>query len=194
MKNTKHLLIENAIHLFIEKGFDKVTIDDIVQESNLTKGAFYHYFKSKGDILRSYNIYTIEKNDNIKNILNSDENSYNKLLNLILYIYGNSTNNLGANLIVELIINDIKNSIDDPVTISNVPVSTGRYKNLYNAAIDIVIEGQKDGSVKNNYNPKDLINAYTGCVYSSATNWYSQKEKYNRMEELKNFFEIIFKP
>lgn len=48
-KKKQHIL-ESALKAFGEKGFQLATIDDIVTESGLSKGAIYNYFKSKEDI------------------------------------------------------------------------------------------------------------------------------------------------
>ncbi|MCQ4921709.1 TetR/AcrR family transcriptional regulator [Tissierella carlieri] len=37
--------------LFTEKGFDKTSIQDIINELQMSKGAIYHHFKSKEEIL-----------------------------------------------------------------------------------------------------------------------------------------------
>ncbi|WP_460515686.1 TetR/AcrR family transcriptional regulator [Cyclobacterium sediminis] len=39
-----------AFELFYEEGFKSSSIDRIVKASNLTKGAFYHHFKSKKEL------------------------------------------------------------------------------------------------------------------------------------------------
>lgn len=39
--------------LFIEKGYEKTTIQDIVDELGMSKGAIYHHFKSKEDIIEA---------------------------------------------------------------------------------------------------------------------------------------------
>ena len=45
-------IMEVSQRLFIEKGYDSTTIQDIVDElDGLTKGAIYHHFKSKEDIM-----------------------------------------------------------------------------------------------------------------------------------------------
>lgn len=44
-------LLDAAERLFITKGFQITTIDDIRAELGVAKGTFYHYFKSKDDIL-----------------------------------------------------------------------------------------------------------------------------------------------
>ena len=194
MKKNKYSLIETAIKLFKEKGYNNVTVDDIANECNLSKGAFYHYFKSKAEILGSYNSYTIEKNNIFTDILIKNNTAYEKLWNIIILIYGNSTDNLGPNLVKELVVYDIENSLEDPVTYINGDLSNSRYKNSFEIIHKLIEQGQAEGSIRNDFKPADLLNLFTGGVFSSATNWYSSKGNYNRHEELKTFFEIIFKP
>jgi len=50
-KERREELIDTAERLFLEKGYDRTTVNDIVDEINVAKGTFYHYFKSKAEIL-----------------------------------------------------------------------------------------------------------------------------------------------
>jgi AcrR family transcriptional regulator len=43
-------ILDAALSCFAAKGYDKTTMDDIVEEAGLTKGGIYWYFKSKRDI------------------------------------------------------------------------------------------------------------------------------------------------
>ncbi len=43
--------LEVALELFHEKGYDKTTVQEIIDNMGVSKGAFYHYFKSKEDVL-----------------------------------------------------------------------------------------------------------------------------------------------
>ncbi|UCD56344.1 MAG: TetR/AcrR family transcriptional regulator, partial [Candidatus Hydrogenedentota bacterium] len=54
----KKELVDTAERLFLEKGYDRTTVNDIVNEINVAKGTFYHYFKSKTEILGA----VVEKN------------------------------------------------------------------------------------------------------------------------------------
>lgn len=51
--NTKQLLIEKAIDLFIEHGYEVVGVRDIALAADVTTGAFYYYFKSKYDVVNT---------------------------------------------------------------------------------------------------------------------------------------------
>ena len=48
-------LLDAAVDLFAEKGFDGTSVQEIVARAEVTKGAMYHYFRSKDDLL--YAIY-----------------------------------------------------------------------------------------------------------------------------------------
>lgn len=50
-KEQKDHILNMAIRLFNEKGYDKTTLDEINKISEVSKGTFYHYFKSKEDLL-----------------------------------------------------------------------------------------------------------------------------------------------
>ncbi len=48
---TRQKILESAIELFLVYGVKKVTIDDICNNCNLTKGSFYHHFPTKDHIV-----------------------------------------------------------------------------------------------------------------------------------------------
>ena len=47
---TRHKIVRSARRLFNRHGFDVVSIDDIMADAGLTRGSFYRYFESKGDL------------------------------------------------------------------------------------------------------------------------------------------------
>jgi TetR/AcrR family transcriptional regulator, transcriptional repressor for nem operon len=47
MNESKEYIIEVALKLFLQKSFKEVTMKEIVENTGLSKGAFYHYFTSK---------------------------------------------------------------------------------------------------------------------------------------------------
>ncbi len=44
-------LLSHATKLFAKKGFDRTSVQEIVEAAGVTKGAMYHYFGSKDDLL-----------------------------------------------------------------------------------------------------------------------------------------------
>ncbi|WP_207767811.1 TetR/AcrR family transcriptional regulator [Heyndrickxia camelliae] len=51
MKQKRKELIKTAIKLFAEKGFQSTSVQDIVSNYGISKGAFYNYFSSKEELL-----------------------------------------------------------------------------------------------------------------------------------------------
>ena len=47
----KQELLDAALQLFTEKGYEGTSINDIIKKVGVTKGAFYYYFKSKEEVL-----------------------------------------------------------------------------------------------------------------------------------------------
>lgn len=49
---TEQKILDSAYKLFVERGWENTTIQDIIDDiGDLTRGAFYHHFKSKEDII-----------------------------------------------------------------------------------------------------------------------------------------------
>lgn len=52
MENTREHLIKTSLVLFLQKGYKAVTVSDILNVAGYSKGAFYHYFDSKGSLFQ----------------------------------------------------------------------------------------------------------------------------------------------
>lgn len=52
-EQTRERILEAAQSTTLEKGFAGMTIDDILEATALTKGAFFHHFKNKADLGRA---------------------------------------------------------------------------------------------------------------------------------------------
>ena len=50
-RKKREYVIEVALRLFVDKGYENVSVDDIIAATNTSKGTFYHYFNSKDDII-----------------------------------------------------------------------------------------------------------------------------------------------
>ena len=50
-EETVKKILEVSYKLFLEKGYDETSIQDIIDEIGMSKGAIYHHFKSKEEIL-----------------------------------------------------------------------------------------------------------------------------------------------
>ncbi|GGG23687.1 TetR family transcriptional regulator [Lysinibacillus alkalisoli] len=51
MNARKRKVIQVALQLFLERGYVQTSIQDIIDQANISKGTFYNYFSSKDDCL-----------------------------------------------------------------------------------------------------------------------------------------------
>nr|WP_320024190.1 TetR/AcrR family transcriptional regulator [uncultured Acetobacterium sp.] len=57
----KAFILSHARTLFIDKGYDRATMDDLCQLTSMSKGNIYHHFKNKEDIyLQLLNLHITE--------------------------------------------------------------------------------------------------------------------------------------
>jgi AcrR family transcriptional regulator len=52
-KSRRDEILDSAQRFVASKGFEQMTIEDILADVGISKGAFYHYFESKGQLLEA---------------------------------------------------------------------------------------------------------------------------------------------
>ena len=55
-RNTKARIVSAAWKLFYEQGYEETTVEEIIFESETSKGSFYHYFDGKDALLSSLSV------------------------------------------------------------------------------------------------------------------------------------------
>lgn len=53
-KQARELIMDTAVGLFRQKGYDSVTVEDITKTVGVAKGTFYNFFKSKRELLMAW--------------------------------------------------------------------------------------------------------------------------------------------
>ena len=86
MKNNdrKQELLKIAYNMFLSKGYDNTSIDDIINEAKIAKGTYYYYFESKEETLEE--VINMMINDEItsaKEILEKPISIPEKLVGII---------------------------------------------------------------------------------------------------------------
>ena len=65
-RNTKGRIISAAWKLFYDQGYEETTIEDIIFESQTSRGSFYHYFNGKSDLMGTLAYVFDEKYEELK--------------------------------------------------------------------------------------------------------------------------------
>ena len=79
-RNTKGRIVSAAWKLFYEQGYDNTTVEDIIFESETSKGSFYHYFEGKDALLGSLSMIFDEKYEELRQEMDPDMHAVDKLI------------------------------------------------------------------------------------------------------------------
>lgn len=89
MFERKQLVINKAHQLFIEKGFQSTSVQDILDASGISKGTFYNYFPSKSELFKAVlisiqNRHEVKRNELLIGENRSDMEIFIKQLDIIM--------------------------------------------------------------------------------------------------------------
>lgn len=161
---TRNRIYNTAFELITRYGFDNVTVDEICRQSGVRKGAFYHHFKSKDDIV--VEAYKMIDEDFIRDIksLPAGTGNEDKILFTVLFQARRADSEK-----VALVRQIYKSQID---TGTSFFISGERpFSKMIHSAIDA---GQKAGEFRKEMNPDDLtrlvLSTSRGIIYDWCMN------------------------
>ncbi|WP_276936081.1 TetR/AcrR family transcriptional regulator, partial [Dielma fastidiosa] len=67
-EQTVEKILEVSLKLFSEKGYEKTTMQDIVNALGMSKGAIYHHFKSKEELVDAVSTYSFMKRNSFVDV------------------------------------------------------------------------------------------------------------------------------
>ena len=111
--NSKNLILDSALDVFVKKGYAETRMEDIVELSGLSKGAIYHHYNSKRDLFLS--LIEHWENYSFPNIFNKDldKNTASDVLRQIVKDIVNSFKNNKKVFLAELEFWSLANHDDD---------------------------------------------------------------------------------
>ena len=151
-EKTKKEILDTAIHLFRENGWDNVNIEDIVAAVGVTRGAFYHYFKSREALIIAV-IDQVFYDDNPFILASKQEglNALERLRFALATTIGSDFNDTG-------IVKELRKAISNPVIFKSELFST---LNTLSPYIEkLIVEGNEDGSMSVPY-PKQAAQSFS---------------------------------
>ena len=162
-RNTKGRIISAAWKLFYEQGYEDTTVEDIVFESETSKGSFYHYLDGKDALLGTLAYVFDEKYEELKETMSPDLDAMEKLayLNheLFAMIDGGVSMDLLARLLsTQLVTNGERHLLD--------------HKRIYYRLLRrIIAEGQESGQLSQARSVNDMVKIYALCERALLYDW-----------------------
>ncbi|MDX2853647.1 TetR/AcrR family transcriptional regulator [Streptomyces sp. PA03-3a] len=160
-------LLAEATRLFAERGYDRTSVQEIVEAAGVTKGALYHYFGSKDDLLHEI---------------------YGRVLRLQMQrleaIAGKEATPVAERLVeaaADVVVTSIGNLDDTKIFFRSmhqlspekqkaVRADRRRYHENFRALVE---EGQREGLFRQEVRPDLVVDFFFGAVHHLGT-WYRE--------------------
>lgn len=151
-RNTRGRIISAAWKLFYEQGYEETTVEDIVFESETSKGSFYHYFDGKDALLGTLANIFDEKYEQLTEVMDPSQDAMEKLVflnhELFAMIDGSVSMDLLARLLsTQLLARGEKHLLD-------------RNRTYFKLLRKIIGEGQRVGQLRTDRTVNDIVKAY----------------------------------
>jgi AcrR family transcriptional regulator len=158
-------LLAEATRLFAERGYDRTSVQEIVEAAGVTKGALYHYFGSKDDLL--HEIYA--------RVLRLQT----ERLDAIAARSGVPVRERLAEAAADVVVTSIENLDDTKIFFRSmhqlspekqqaVRAERRRYHERFRALVE---EGQRTGHFRPEARPDLVVDFFFGSVHHLGT-WY----------------------
>lgn len=142
---TESRILELSMQLFIEKGYEQTTLQDVADALGMTRGAIYHHFKNKEQMVDAVTTYMFHKAVPFESIkADTSLTALDKLKKIVLCSVSSEDQ---ANTILAL----SKTFLDNPKLVAAYLNSVKA--NAEGIFLEFITEGIKDGSVQAK-NPK----------------------------------------
>lgn len=181
---TRRYLYDCSVQLFREKGYDQVSVDEIVKKAGVAKGTFYIYFKKKSDIilemLRQYDDYY----DRIMSSLDDDLPVEKRLEEIVRGACRFTGDVIGLDLIRVLYTKQISPG-DSQSRLLNED------RALFRILSGLVREGQQQGIYRAEYDAEQVTMLILRGIRSVFFEWCSSGGELNLTEECLWFLKVF---
>lgn len=162
-RNTKGRIISAAWKLFYEQGYEDTTVEDIVFESETSKGSFYHYFDGKDALLGTLANVFDEKYEELMQVMDPNLDAMEKLVYLNHELFAMIDGSISIDLLARLLSTQLlargeKHLLD-------------RNRTYFKLLRQIINEGQKAGQLRTDRTVNEILKAYAMWERALMYDW-----------------------
>ena len=162
-RNTKGAIISAAWKLFYEQGYDNTTVEDIVFESETSKGSFYHYFDGKDALLGTLAYVFDEKYEQLMQTMPADMDAVDALIYLNRELFTMIEDSISIDLLARLLSTQLlargeKHLLD-------------RSRYYFRLLRQIISNGQKNGQLRGDMSGNEILKAYAMWERALMYDW-----------------------
>ena len=186
-KTRKDRIMDAALRIFAEKGFQNATITEISKEAGVSEATIYEYFGTKEDLLfaipEKISKETSDATSKVIPFIKDVEGKMRAILLSYVQLY-QSNPNYSALVLLQLMSNK---------RFRKTPAHAAIRRSAHRL-LDCIKEGVADGTFKKNSNPYLIRSMLMGTIEHLFIHWHMQgmpKRKTSIMDMLDPFIEII---
>lgn len=180
---TKQSILNTALTLFSEKGYDNVTVDEITEKSNSSKGSFYFHFGSKHNILlekfTEIDNYYLKFYQNFPSAISASEQILLFIQKQMEYIQ----NELGKDL--------MKLIYSHALLPNHNEYFVNQERLLFQIIGDIIEEGQQSGEITRTLSIDQIKYMMMQGMMGAIYHWCMSSEYYDLQEKSADLFLTI---
>ena len=178
-------LLAAATRLFAEQGYDRTSVQEIVEAAGVTKGALYHYFGSKDDLLHEIYGRLLRLQQERLDVLAEDQAPVEQRLRAAAAdVVVTTIDNLDDAMIFFRSMHQLS-----PEKQKQVRAERRRYHERFRALVE---EGQRSG-VFNSATPADLVVDYHFGSVHHLSSWYRPDGKLTQQEVADHLADLLLR-
>jgi AcrR family transcriptional regulator len=152
VRNTRGRIISAAWKLFYRQGYQDTTVEEIVFESETSKGSFYHYFDGKDALLGTLAYVFDEKYEELMRTMKPGMSAFDRLIYLNHELFTMIDGGISIDLLTRLLSTQLlargeKHLLD-------------RSRYYFKLLRQIVSEGVRDGEFRTDMTESEIVKAY----------------------------------
>jgi AcrR family transcriptional regulator len=176
-------LLAAATRLFAEQGYDRTSVQEIVEAAGVTKGALYHYFGSKDDLLHEVYARVLRvQQERLDAFAGADEPVEKRLRGAAADVVVTTIENLDDAMIFFRSMHSLSAEKQ-----KQVRTERRRYHERFRALVE---EGQRSGCFRREPRPDLVVDFFFGSVHHLGT-WYRADGPLSAREVAAEFADLL---
>ena len=162
-RNTKGRIVAAAWKLFYEQGYEETTVEDIIFESETSKGSFYHYFDGKDALLSSLSVLFDERYEELMQQEHGDMDCIGLLCWLNYELFVTIDNTVSIELLSRLFSSQLVTKGERHLL--------SRNRTYYKLLRQIVLQGQQRCQLRGDVTVSEMVRVYALCERALIYDW-----------------------
>jgi AcrR family transcriptional regulator len=155
-RKIRNIILETSQRLFFEKGYKKVTVDEIAASISISKKTIYKYFSGKREILEeTFEFYRENISKDINAILNMADLSFPEKLKKVLSTIGIHMGGMNS-----LLVRDIQEYVPELWE----KINNYKHEAAYLRFNKLIEEGKRKGHIKSEVNRSVVVALYASAI------------------------------